>query len=70
MSLWPMASVAMVPSGQLDWLIAAGARPPVQGMEAVRVTPGEQMRRPLRIVQLAVAVCRRPRVGNAAFWRP
>jgi len=59
----------MVPSGQFVWLIAAGARPPVQRMEAVRVTPGVQTRRPLRVVQLAIAVWRRPRADAAEFWR-
>ena len=67
MSLWPSALVAMVPSGQPAWLIAAGARPPVQDIAAVR--DGAQLRRPLRVVQLAIAVWRRPRCG-VALWRP
>ena len=69
MSLWPIAMVAMVPSGQPVWLKAAGARPPVQRVEAVRVAAGAQVRRPLRVVQVATAVWRRPRVVVAAGWR-
>jgi len=57
MSLCPSAIVAMVPSGQPAWLMAAGVRPPVQGSEALRVGL-PQVRRPLRVVQVAIAVWR------------
>ena len=70
MSLWPIAMVAMVPSGQADWLMAAGARPPVQRITSPREAVVVQVRRPLRVEQLAIAVLRRPRPCVPALERP
>lgn len=70
MSLCPIAMVAMVPSGQAAWLIAAGARPPVQRIGSLREAVVEQVRRPWRVLQEAMAVRRRLRPCDVALKRP
>ena len=53
---WPTAIVAIVPSGQDDWLPAAGDRPPLQRIATVRVPP--QTRPPRCVLQADMLVKR------------
>jgi hypothetical protein len=53
--VWPMAMVAMVPSGQLDCAMVGLPRSLPQRRATLRVAPEVQTRRPLRMVQLAIA---------------
>jgi hypothetical protein len=67
MSLWPIALVAMVPSGQARWLIAAGGKSLAQRREVFDATP-LQTRRPLRVTQRCVVLARWVTARLVARW--